>query len=57
MQLLNLTRVSCNIVNIMHLIIKYLLSAACISGAVPGTEEIRLLLNVLELMRTVEARG
>lgn len=57
MQLLNLTAVSCNIVNIMHSIIKYLLSAGCISGAVPGTEETRHLLNVVELMRTVEARG
>lgn len=39
MRLANLTAVSCNMANIMHSIIKYLVNADCISGPVLGTKE------------------
>lgn len=54
MKLLSLTTVSYNRVNIMHSVIKYLLTAGCISGTVTGTEEKRHLLHLLELVCAVE---
>lgn len=56
MKLLNLTIVSCNMVNIMHSVIKYLLNAGHVSGTVPGTEETGHFLNIMELTHAVEAR-
>lgn len=53
-EVLNLTTVSCNMVNITHSVIKYLLNAGCVSGTVPGTEETGHLLNIMELMHAVE---
>lgn len=54
MTLLNLTTVSYNRVNIMHSVIKYLLTAGCISGTVTGTEGKRHLLHLMELTCAVE---
>lgn len=56
MKLLNLTIVSCNMVNIMHSVIKYLLNAGHVSGTVPGTEKTGHFLNIMELTHAVEAR-